>query len=90
MIGEGNPILAGQYVQHCIRPFAASAYAVWENVEGSIEAHHNGQRSRGRRAGLRQRDTEKPVSVGDGRDLQVLRIAGCGGGVEEPFALRRS
>jgi DNA-binding FadR family transcriptional regulator len=49
MISEGNPILAGQCVQHCIRPFAASAYAVWENVEGSIEAHHNGQRSRGRK-----------------------------------------
>jgi hypothetical protein len=49
MIREGNPILAGQCVQHSIRPFAASAYAVWENVEGSIEAHHNGQRSRGRK-----------------------------------------
>jgi len=49
MIREGNPILAGQCVQHGIRPFAASAYAVWENVEGSIEAHHNGQRSRGRK-----------------------------------------
>jgi hypothetical protein len=49
MIREGNPILAGQSVQHCIRPFAASAYAVWENVEGSIEAHHNGQPSRGRK-----------------------------------------
>jgi hypothetical protein len=48
-IREGNPILAGQRVQHGIWPFAASAYAVWENVEASIEAHHNGQRSRGRK-----------------------------------------
>jgi DNA-binding FadR family transcriptional regulator len=47
MIREGNPILAGQRGQHCIRPFAASAYAVRENVDGSIEAHHNGQWSRG-------------------------------------------
>ncbi len=49
MIREGNPILAGQCPHHFIRPFAASAYAVWENVEGSIEVHHNGQRSRGRK-----------------------------------------
>jgi hypothetical protein len=49
MIRKGYPILAGQCVQHGIRPFAASAYAVWQSVETSIEAHHNGQRSRGRK-----------------------------------------
>jgi hypothetical protein len=49
MIREGNPILAGQCVERGIRFFAASAYAVWENVEASIGAHHNGQRSRGRK-----------------------------------------
>ena len=31
---QGNPILAGQCLQHCIQPFSASASAVWENVEG--------------------------------------------------------
>ena len=49
MIREGNPILAGQCLQYRIRPFAASAYAVWENVEGYLEARHKGQRSSGRK-----------------------------------------
>jgi DNA-binding GntR family transcriptional regulator len=49
IIREGNPSLASQFVQHCIGRFAASAYAVWENVGGSVEAHHKGQPSRGRK-----------------------------------------
>jgi DNA-binding GntR family transcriptional regulator len=42
MIREGNPTLASQVAQHCIRRFVASAYAVWGNVGGSIEAHRTG------------------------------------------------
>ena len=52
IIREGNPTLASQFVQHCLRRFAASAYAVWENVGGSVEAHHKGQPLR-RRKGSR-------------------------------------
>jgi DNA-binding FadR family transcriptional regulator len=44
LIREGNPSLAGQYVQHSLTQFAASAYAVWENVGGSVEAHNQGER----------------------------------------------
>jgi DNA-binding GntR family transcriptional regulator len=32
MIREGNPPLAGQYVQHCLKQFLASAYQVWAHV----------------------------------------------------------
>lgn len=46
---EGNPSLAGQFVQQCIGRFAASAYEVWENKEGSVEAHNQDQRVRRRR-----------------------------------------
>jgi DNA-binding GntR family transcriptional regulator len=42
VIREGNPTLADQFVRHCIERFAASAYAVWENVGGAVEAHHQG------------------------------------------------
>jgi DNA-binding GntR family transcriptional regulator len=49
IIREGNPTLAGQVVQQCIGRFAAAAYAVWANVEGSVEAHNRDQRSRRRR-----------------------------------------
>ncbi|HSU31462.1 MAG TPA: GntR family transcriptional regulator [Bryobacteraceae bacterium] len=49
IIREGNSSLASQFVQHCIGRFAASAYAVWENVDGSVEAHHKGKPSRGRK-----------------------------------------
>jgi DNA-binding GntR family transcriptional regulator len=49
IIREGNPSLASQFVQHCIGRFAASAYAVWENVGGSVEAHHKGQSARSRK-----------------------------------------
>jgi len=46
VIREGNPSLACQFVQHCLRQFAVSAYAVWENVGGSVEEHHKLQESR--------------------------------------------
>jgi DNA-binding GntR family transcriptional regulator len=49
VIREGNPSLAGQFVQQCIGRFAAAAYEVWENVEGSVEAHNRNQRVRRRR-----------------------------------------
>jgi DNA-binding GntR family transcriptional regulator len=38
-IREGNPVLANQITQHCMSRFAVSAYAVWENKGGAIEAH---------------------------------------------------
>jgi DNA-binding GntR family transcriptional regulator len=50
VIRDGDPNLAGQYVRYCVRRFAISAYQVWENVGGSVEAHGKGQRSRGRKA----------------------------------------
>jgi DNA-binding GntR family transcriptional regulator len=46
VIREGNPGLADQFVRHCVERFAASAYAVWENVGGAVEAHHRGGRRR--------------------------------------------
>jgi DNA-binding GntR family transcriptional regulator len=46
---EGNPSLAGQLVQQCIGRFAAAAYQVWENKEGSVEAHNRDQRARRRK-----------------------------------------
>lgn len=50
---EGNPAIAGQYVQHCVSGFVASAYEVWENVGGSVEAHMVGKKS-GKRLGRRK------------------------------------
>jgi DNA-binding GntR family transcriptional regulator len=49
VIREGNPSLAGQFVQQCIGRFAAAAYQVWENKEGSLEAHNRDQRIRRRK-----------------------------------------
>src|SRR5262249_25572863 len=43
LIAGGNSSLAGQFGQHCMAHFAASAYAVWENAGGSVEAHAQGQ-----------------------------------------------
>jgi DNA-binding GntR family transcriptional regulator len=40
---EGNPAVAGHYVQHCVSGFVASAYEVWDNVGGSVEAHKAGR-----------------------------------------------
>ncbi len=50
LIREGEPALAGQYVRSSIQRFVTSAYAVWENVGGSVEAHAQGKRrQRGRK-----------------------------------------
>jgi DNA-binding GntR family transcriptional regulator len=49
MIREGNPQLALGYVQHCVGCFAASAYRVWENAGGSVEAHTRGKSRRTKR-----------------------------------------
>lgn len=49
VIREGNPALAGQFVRHCVNRFARSAYAVWRNVGGSVEAHNKSQQSRSRK-----------------------------------------
>ncbi len=46
VLREGNPALSNEFVQHCIKRFAVSAYGVWENVGGSVEAHHKGQPSK--------------------------------------------
>jgi Transcriptional regulators len=43
IMGEGNPAVAAQYVQHCVGGFVASAYEVWKNVGGSVEAHRAGK-----------------------------------------------
>jgi DNA-binding GntR family transcriptional regulator len=32
LIREGNPKLAREYMEHCIRCFSASAYSVWQNT----------------------------------------------------------
>ncbi|MCC6391102.1 MAG: GntR family transcriptional regulator [Bryobacterales bacterium] len=42
LIREGNPELAGQYVRHAVTRFVASAYEVWGNEGGSVEAHTKG------------------------------------------------
>jgi DNA-binding GntR family transcriptional regulator len=44
LIREGNPELAGQYVRHSVTRFVASAYEVWGNEGGSVEAHTKGAR----------------------------------------------
>ncbi len=49
VIREGNPALSNEFVQHCIKRFAVSAYGVWENVGGSVKTHHQGQLSQARR-----------------------------------------
>jgi DNA-binding GntR family transcriptional regulator len=35
IIREGDPNLAGQYVQHCLKQFAVSAYEVWAHGAGT-------------------------------------------------------
>jgi len=46
MLREGDPALAEQYVRRALRRFASSAYAVWDNVGGSVEAHLLGRQLR--------------------------------------------
>jgi DNA-binding FadR family transcriptional regulator len=53
VIRQGNPSLAGQFVQHCIGRFAHRAYKVWGNVDGSVEARrHNSGPGRRKRTPL--------------------------------------
>lgn len=40
---EGDPAMAAHYVQHCVSGFVDSAYEVWENVGGAVEAHKAGR-----------------------------------------------
>jgi DNA-binding GntR family transcriptional regulator len=51
IIREGNGVVAAQYVQHAVSRFAASAYRVWENVDGAVEAHSRGDQRRKTKAG---------------------------------------
>ncbi len=47
IIREGNPVLAGQYVQHSLKHFSASAYQVWAHVPNAGE---DGKSTRERRS----------------------------------------
>jgi DNA-binding GntR family transcriptional regulator len=38
LIREGDPEIAEHYVRRCYPQFVSSAYAVWENVGGAVEA----------------------------------------------------
>jgi DNA-binding GntR family transcriptional regulator len=46
IIREGNGTLAQNYVQHSVGRFVASAYSVWGNIGGSVEAHAKGEHRR--------------------------------------------
>lgn len=39
LIREGDPVIAEHYVRRSYGRFAFSAYAVWSNVDGAVEAH---------------------------------------------------
>ena len=39
IIRKGNPGLAEQFVEQCMRSFAHAAYGVWQNQQGSVKAH---------------------------------------------------
>jgi DNA-binding GntR family transcriptional regulator len=52
IIREGNSAVAAQYVQHSILRFERSAYAVWENVPGAVDAHRTGTSARKSRQGI--------------------------------------
>ncbi len=43
LIREGDPEIAEQYVRRSYRQFVSSAYAVWENVGGAVQAHKEGR-----------------------------------------------
>lgn len=43
LIREGDPEIAEQYVRRSYKQFVRSAYAVWENVGGAVEAHKKGR-----------------------------------------------
>ena len=44
IIAEGDPHVAQQYVQHCVRGFAASAYSIWE-TSAELRATENSKKS---------------------------------------------
>lgn len=54
IVREGDGAVAGQYVKAWVGRFAASAYQVWENVGGSVQAHTRGQK-KGRARPIRER-----------------------------------
>lgn len=43
LIREGDSEIAEQYVRRSYKQFVSSAYAVWENVGGAVEAHKGGR-----------------------------------------------
>jgi DNA-binding GntR family transcriptional regulator len=49
LIKEGDPVIAEQYVKRSYRHFVSSAYAVWENVGGAVEAHRKGREAKRRK-----------------------------------------
>lgn len=38
LIREGDPFIAGHYVQRALQHFVSSAYSVWGNVDGALDA----------------------------------------------------
>jgi DNA-binding GntR family transcriptional regulator len=46
IIREGDPSLAGQYVQHCLKQFATSAYQVWAHRAGTDKARTSNREGR--------------------------------------------
>jgi DNA-binding GntR family transcriptional regulator len=46
IIREGDPSLAGQYVQHCLKQFATSAYEVWAHGAGTDKARRSNRERR--------------------------------------------
>jgi len=49
LIREGDPEIAEQYVRRSYRQFVSSAYAVWENLGGAVEAHKEGREAKPKR-----------------------------------------
>jgi DNA-binding GntR family transcriptional regulator len=45
LIREGDPEIAEQYVRRSYKQFVTSAYEVWENVGGAVEAHKEGRQA---------------------------------------------
>lgn len=49
LIKEGDPVIAEQYVKRSYRQFVSSAYAVWANLGGAVEAHREGRQAKRRK-----------------------------------------
>ena len=49
LIREGDPEIAEQYVRRSYKQFVSSAYAVWENVGGAVQAHKEGREAKARK-----------------------------------------